>query len=49
MPGRLIARAFFEAPPELVAPRLIGKILAHRIEDESGTKYLAGRIVEVEA
>jgi DNA-3-methyladenine glycosylase len=69
-------RAFFERAPELVAPRLLGKILVHRIEpagaearpdvvgimpginprptvptleDENGTKFLAGRIVEVEA
>ncbi|MGO9338623.1 MAG: DNA-3-methyladenine glycosylase [Terracidiphilus sp.] len=49
MPGRALTRAFFEAPPELVAPRLLGKILVHRIEDENRTKYLAGRIVEVEA
>jgi DNA-3-methyladenine glycosylase len=45
MPGRLLPRAFFEAPPELVAPRLLGKVLAHRTR--SGV--LAGRIVEVEA
>jgi len=45
MPGRLLPRAFFESPPELVAPRLLGKILAHRTR--SG--ILAGRIVEVEA
>jgi DNA-3-methyladenine glycosylase len=33
-----------------VSPRLLGKVLLHRIEDENGTKYLiAGRIVEVEA
>jgi DNA-3-methyladenine glycosylase len=43
--GRLLPRAFFEAPPELVAPRLLGKVLAHR--SEAG--LLAGRIVEVEA
>jgi DNA-3-methyladenine glycosylase len=42
-------RAFFERAPELVAPRLLGKILVHRIEDENGPKYLAGRIVEGEA
>jgi DNA-3-methyladenine glycosylase len=47
--GRLLPRSFFEAPPEFVAPRLLGKILVHRVEDENGTKYLAGRIVEVEA
>jgi DNA-3-methyladenine glycosylase len=45
MPGHLLPRAFFEDPPELVAPRLLGKILAHRTR--SG--ILAGRIVEVEA
>jgi DNA-3-methyladenine glycosylase len=43
--GRLLKRAFFEAPPEQVAPRLLGKILAHRTR--SG--WIAGRIVEVEA
>jgi DNA-3-methyladenine glycosylase len=46
IPGKLLRRAFFEAPPELVAPRLLGKVLVHRIDT---TKYLAGRIVEVEA
>jgi DNA-3-methyladenine glycosylase len=45
MPGRLVPRAFFAHPPEFVAPRLLGKILAHRV----GGKLLAGRIVEVEA
>ena len=43
--GNLVPRAFFEAPPERVAPRLLGKLLALRTW--SGT--LAGRIVEVEA
>jgi DNA-3-methyladenine glycosylase len=43
--GRLPARAHFEAPPERVAPWLLGKILAHK----SGAGLLAGRIVEVEA
>ena len=43
--GRLIPRAFFEAPAELVAPRLLGKILAHH----TAAGLLAGRIVEVEA
>src|SRR5471030_2607308 len=42
-------RAFFEEAPELVAPRLLGKILANRVEGENGATYLAGRIVEVEA
>jgi DNA-3-methyladenine glycosylase len=45
LPGRLLTRAFFLAPPEQVATRLLGKVLAHL----SGTKVLAGRIVEVEA
>jgi DNA-3-methyladenine glycosylase len=43
--AHLLPRAFFEATPEHVAPRLLGKILAHRTR--SG--WLAGRIVEVEA
>jgi len=29
LPGRLLKRAFFEASPELVAPLLLGKVLAH--------------------
>jgi DNA-3-methyladenine glycosylase len=45
MPGRLLPRAFFEEPPEQVAPRLLGKVLAHRTRGE----VLGGRIVEVEA
>ena len=43
--GRLRPRAFFEAPPEHVAPRLLGKLLVHR----TGDGLLAGRIVEAEA
>jgi len=43
--GHLLPRAFFEASPERVAPRLIGKVLIHR----TGGKLLAGRIVEAEA
>jgi len=43
--GRLLPRTFFEAPPERVAPRLLGKVLAHFSADG----VLAGRIVEVEA
>ena len=43
--GRLLPRAFFEASPELVAPRLLGKLLVHR----TSAGPLAGRIVEVEA
>src|ERR1700691_151417 len=45
MPGRLLPRSFFEEPPEQVAPRLLGKVLAHR----TGGGVLAGWIVEVEA
>jgi DNA-3-methyladenine glycosylase len=45
MPGRIVPRAFFEDSPDRVAPRLLGKLLAHR----AGRNVLAGRIVEVEA
>jgi DNA-3-methyladenine glycosylase len=45
LPGRLMRRRFFEAAPEVVAPRLLGKLLVHRTE----AAILAGRIVEVEA
>ena len=38
-------RGFFAAAPELVAPRLLGKLLVRRTK----TGILAGRIVEVEA
>jgi DNA-3-methyladenine glycosylase len=44
-PGCLLQRGFFEAPPERVAPRLLGKLLVHR----TVAGVLAGRIVEVEA
>ncbi|MFZ0337231.1 MAG: DNA-3-methyladenine glycosylase [Terracidiphilus sp.] len=44
-PGKLLQRAFFEAPPERVARRLLGKVLARR----SRAGWLAGRIVEAEA
>lgn len=40
-----ISREFFLDSPERVAPRLLGKILVRR----TGTGWLAGRIVEVEA
>ena len=43
--GSLLPRAFFEAPVEQVAPRLLGKVLVHR----TAAGILAGRIVEVEA
>ena len=45
LPGRLLARAFFETSPEQVAPRLLGKVLTH----VSRSGLMAGRIVEVEA
>ena len=45
MPGHLLPRGFFEASPEQVAPRLLGKLLAHRTDGG----LLAGRIVEAEA
>ncbi len=44
-PGQLLQRAFFEAPPEEVSPRLLGKVFGRRTR--SG--WIAGRIVEVEA
>jgi DNA-3-methyladenine glycosylase len=43
--ARLLSRSFFEASPERVGPRLLGKILAHRAR----AGWIAGRIVEVEA
>lgn len=45
LPGRLLRRSFFFAPPEQVAPRLLGKLLVHKTR----AGVLAGRIVEVEA
>ncbi|HEV2326559.1 MAG TPA: DNA-3-methyladenine glycosylase [Terracidiphilus sp.] len=45
MPGKLLPRSFFEQPPEVVAPRLLGKLLVHR----TPAGILAGRIVEAEA
>jgi len=45
LPGHLLLRTFFEKSPEIVAPRLLGKLLVHRI----GADVLAGRIVEAEA
>lgn len=44
-PGRLIPRRLLEEPPELVAPRLLGKLLIHR----TPAGILAGRIIECEA
>ena len=45
IPGRLLKRAFFEAAPQRVAPRLLGKLLVLRTR----AGVMAGRIVEVEA
>ncbi len=45
LPGRPLPRAFFEAPPDSVAPRLLGKLLVHRTR----RGIVAGRIIEVEA
>ena len=42
---KLMQREFFEAPPEIVAPQLLGAILASRTD----AGWVAGRIVEVEA
>lgn len=44
-PGRLMARTFFEAHPEYVAPRLLGKLLVRWTK----AGPVAGRVVEVEA
>lgn len=48
IPGHLLTRAFFERPPELVAPLLLGKILVQKTKARSAA-VIAGRIVEVEA
>lgn len=45
LPGKLPKRSFFEATPDRVAPRLLGKLLVHR----TPSGWMAGRIVEVEA
>lgn len=54
-PGELLTRGFFETKPERVGPRLLGKLLVHRLDadgqaggPEDGS-LLVGRIVEVEA
>jgi DNA-3-methyladenine glycosylase len=41
----LLRRTFFEHSPDIVGPRLLGKLLIHRSADG----VMAGRIVEVEA
>jgi len=45
LPGRLLGREFFAHRPELVAPRLLGKLVVRNGPDG----MMAGRIVEVEA
>ena len=49
----ILPRDFYLAPPDLVARRLLGKLLVRRYTVEAGlrtkTLRLAGRIVEVEA
>lgn len=45
LPGGLLPRTFFELPPEIVAPRLLGKLLVRL----TAASLLSGRIVEVEA
>ena len=47
LPGRLIAREFFENSPQKVASRLLGKLLSS-VDLKTGVP-LIGRIVEVEA
>jgi DNA-3-methyladenine glycosylase len=42
---RLLGRNFFNRPPDVVAPLLLGKLLVRR----AGREVLAGRIVETEA
>ena len=43
--GKLVGREFYTTRPELVCPRLLGKVVVHR----TGSGVIAGRIVEVEA
>jgi DNA-3-methyladenine glycosylase len=45
IPGKLLPRSFFLPPPDIVAPRLLGKLLVRRLPHQ----LLAGRIVETEA
>jgi DNA-3-methyladenine glycosylase len=51
--SRTLPRAFYVDPPDLVARRLLGKLLVRRYRDPSAarpkTQRLTGRIVEVEA
>ena len=45
MPQRILPRAFYLHPPDVVARKLLGKVLVHSYAG----RRLAGRIVEVEA
>jgi DNA-3-methyladenine glycosylase len=47
LPGRLLPRSFFDADPEWVAPRLLGKLLVHKATADS--EVMVGRILETEA
>ncbi len=47
-PGSLLSCAFFERPPEVVAPLLLGKLLVRKV-GVGARKPIVGRIVEVEA
>jgi len=43
--ARPLGREFYETRPELVCPRLLGKLLVHKV----GSEWISGRIVEAEA
>ncbi|HEY2859540.1 MAG TPA: DNA-3-methyladenine glycosylase [Terracidiphilus sp.] len=49
LPGRLLPRKFFEARPEWVAPRLLGKLLVRTGAGSGRAAPMVGRIVEAEA
>jgi DNA-3-methyladenine glycosylase len=43
--ARILPRSFYRHPPEVVAPKILGKIISSRVAGER----LTGRIIEVEA
>ena len=43
--ARILLRGFYRHPPEVVAPKILGKIISSRVAG----KRLTGRIIEVEA
>jgi len=45
MPAKLLPRSFYLDPPDVVARRLLGKLITRRLDGQS----LTGRIVEIEA